>query len=94
MGERNYQQMIRETERLETTDKLLEELQVLLGEEEKIKAEMASSLIEKSDSENREEQHQNIAVVNRSYENPLSEKLKENQKKIDLIKTKLSANQK
>ncbi len=90
MGERNYWKQEIETQKTVDTDKLLDELNVHLKEVERIKGELVNSLIDKSDSENKEEQRINIPITGMAFENPLNKKLKEEEEKILELKSKIA----
>ena len=90
MGERNYWKQEIETQKTVDTDKLLDELNVHLKEVERIKGELVNSLIDKSDSENKEEQRINIPITGMAFENPLNKKWKEEEEKILELKSKIA----
>lgn len=75
----------------DNNDRLLDELNYHLGQAEVIKAELAESLIDKSDSENRIEQQHNQSLLSKSFDNPLMAKLKKEENTILRIKSEILA---
>jgi len=74
----------------EITDALLDELSFHLRKVEELKSKLSLNLIDKSDTENREEQMINQHITQLDVNNPVLLEIKEEEKIINEIKSKMS----